>query len=113
MKKIILILPFVIFWSGAAFAEQLVIKLESGNEIVINYKGAVQNVTLNGKGDAIKSISLPDSAAAADTHTGVEGQKITSGHKEPSSPSVTSKNKDKDNEKSWWLRLKWREPTEY
>lgn len=111
MKKIILALLFVIFSSGTAFSEQLVIKLESGNEIIVNYKGSIQNVTLNGKGDSIKGISLPPGVAGTESQTSTGNQKITAAHQEPS--QSVKKGEPEDKEKSWWLRLKWREPSEY
>jgi len=62
MRKAILFVLLGMLAAGAARAEKLVIRLESGNAIVVRYEGTIQGVELQGKSDTIAGIDLPVAA---------------------------------------------------
>lgn len=59
MRKAILCVLLGMLVAGTARAEQLVIRLESGNAIVVRYEGTIQGVELQGKSDTIAGIDMP------------------------------------------------------
>ncbi|MCX5875571.1 MAG: hypothetical protein NT087_04595 [Deltaproteobacteria bacterium] len=102
MKKIILFVLLGLIPSSTAFAEELVVHLTSGNAVVIQYTGAIQGVTFQGKNDAIAGLDMPTTTkpAARAQQPVAEKQAVTSQPEQ-----VEAKNG-----KERWLRFKWAEP---
>lgn len=102
MKKIILFVLLGLIPSSTAFAEELVVHLTSGNAVVIQYTGAIQGVTFQGKTDAIAGLDMPTTTkpAARAQQSATEKQAVNS-HPE----QIEAKNG-----KERWFRFKWAEP---
>jgi len=102
MKKTILFVLLGLIPSGTAFAEELVVHLTSGNAVVIQYTGAIQGVTFQGKTDAIAGLDMPTtSKPAAKT-----GQPVAEKQASPSQPEQV----EAKNGKERLIRFKWAEP---
>lgn len=102
MKKIVLFLVLGIFSSGAACAEELIVTLNSGNTIVVQYTGSIQGVTLKGTTDGIAGVSMPQTATPA----GAVNQQ-ESGKKQAVMPQSEKK---EVNTQETGFRFKWAEP---
>lgn len=103
MKKIILFFLLGLIPSSTAFAEELVVHLTSGNAVVVQYTGAIQGVTFQGKNDAIAGLDMPTTpkpAMARAQQPVAEKQTVTSQPEQ-----VEAKNG-----KERWFRFKWAEP---
>jgi len=102
MKKIILFVLLGLALSSTAFAEEMVVRLTSGNAVVIQYTGAIQGVTFQGKTDAIAGLDMPTTAKPAAKVQQPVAEKQTSS---PQPEQVEAKNG-----KERWFRFKWAEP---
>lgn len=102
MKKIILFILLCLIPSSTAFAEELVVHLTSGNAVVIQYTGAIQGVTFQGKTDAIAGLDMPTTTKpiAKAQQPATEKQTVNSQPEQ-----VEAKNG-----KERWFRFKWAEP---
>ena len=102
MKKTILFVLLGLIPSSTVFAEELVVHLTSGNAVVIQYTGAIQGVTFQGKNDAIASLDMPTTAKpAAKAQQPASEKQIVNSQPE----QVEAKNG-----KERWFRFKWAEP---
>lgn len=104
MKKIILFVLLGLIPSGTAFAEELVVHLTSGNAVVIQYTGAIQGVTFQGKTDAIAGLDMPTTAKPV----GKNQQPVA--EKQTSPPQPQPEQVEAKNGKERWFRFKWAEP---
>lgn len=102
MKKIILFVLLGLIPSSTAFAEELVVHLTSGNAVVIQYTGAIQGVTFQGKTDAISGLDMPTTSKPATKaqQPAAEKQPVNSQPEQ-----IEAKNG-----KERWFRFKWAEP---
>ncbi|MCX5870379.1 MAG: hypothetical protein NTY00_07045 [Deltaproteobacteria bacterium] len=103
MKKIVLFLLLGMFSSGAACAEELIVTLNSGNTVVVQYTGTIQGVTLKGTTDGIAGISMPHSANPAGA-VNPQG----SGKEQTAMPQ--DEKKEVKNQEKGGIRFKWAEP---
>lgn len=102
MKKTILFVLLGLIPSSTAFAEEMVVHLTSGNAVVIQYTGAIQGVTFQGKTDAIAGLDMPTTAKPA-----TKAQQPTS---EKQTVSSQPEQVEAKNGKERWFRFKWAEP---
>ncbi len=76
MKRAVLLLLSVLLFGSSVCAEELTINLSSGNTIVVQYTGSIQGVTMQGTGDTIAGVSMPQAvtppASASRQETGAE-----------------------------------------
>jgi hypothetical protein len=104
MKKAVLLLLFVLLFGSSVCAEELTINLSSGNTIVVQYTGSIQGVTMQGTGDTIAGVSMPQAvtppASVSRQGTGVEQ---TAGVQE-------EKGKSKTKKETGGVRFQWAEP---
>jgi len=99
MKKISLFILIGIIASSSAYAEELVITLNSGNAIIIQYTGTIQGVTLNGTTDGIAAINMQNPAPAS------VGNAIQNTVQNDTSPPQMEQKKEKSG-----VRFRWAEP---
>ena len=102
MKKTILFVLLGLIPSSTAFAEELVVHLTSGNAVVIQYTGAIQGVTFQGKTDAIAGLDMPTTAKP----TAKAGQPVAEKQTVNSQPEQA----EAKNGKERLIRFKWAEP---
>lgn len=102
MKKIILFVLLGLIPSGTAFAEELVVHLTSGNAVLIQYTGAIQGVTFQGKTDAIAGLDMPTTAKPA-----ARAQQATT---EKQTVNSQPEQVEAKNGKERLIRFKWAEP---
>ena len=102
MKKTILFVLLGLILNSTAFAEELVVRLTSGNAVVIQYTGTIQRVSFQGKTDAIAGLDMSTTAKPADNPQQPVAEKQTS---PPQPEQVEAKNG-----KERWFRFKWAEP---
>ncbi len=103
MKKITFFLIFLalVLISKTSQAKELIIHLKSGNSIHVKYEGVIQGVTLQGEGDAISGISMPQATIQPAVH-----QSRTS----ESASGESSKDDKEKKKKGGFFRLKWAKP---
>lgn len=103
MKKIVLFLLLGMFSSGAVCAEELIVTLNSGNSVVVQYTGTIQGVMLKGTTDGIAGISIPHSANPA-------GAVIQQGSGKEQAAIPQDEKKEVKNQEKGGIRFRWAEP---
>ncbi|MFK5927402.1 MAG: hypothetical protein QM483_12275 [Desulfuromusa sp.] len=106
MKKIFLILLILEFSIGTAIADQMIIRLKSGNNIVIDYTGSVEGVAIQGDSEAIvgmqsqsekKALESLSTTLQPDTKNIVNEAKVEADTSAPEKKAST-------------VRIKWTKP---
>ncbi|NDY43010.1 hypothetical protein G3N55_09170 [Dissulfurirhabdus thermomarina] len=95
---------WILVLAGGCLAEEMVIRLQSGNSIRITYHGLIDQVTFEGKGDAITGVVLPQ---PPDRHPEEGGGPAAGVSGEGRAPE---KGKGEKAGGERWIRLKWAKP---
>lgn len=101
MKKILLLVMLGILSAGVICAKEMTVKLKSGNDLVIQYSGTIQGVTLQGNTDTIEGV-LMNTESEPDTKNSEqlrEEQQVQADQEAPEKKTQTNE-----------IRWKWANP---
>ncbi len=102
MKKLLLLAAITVLAAQTTYANEMIVKLKSGNTVVIEYTGAIERVSLEGDSDAILGMTM---------HTGTRQNPELQRQKSAARPTPEEQKTEEagDKEKSS-LKFSWARP---